>query len=156
MSSSSSSNDSLLNLTINKLFNEFLLFSSKYLSSSSLSFLKSFKISLISSLPLLSSLFQQFLEIIFSPQLFLKQLLIIFTLQSLVFSFLKLNSIFSLLFYYLTEKGRKILSLNLKMKEALSYNEWKRLGEIYDNLKGDLYYSSSSLSFFSIINLSYF
>jgi hypothetical protein len=126
----------LVILTIQKLFDELLTLTSQYATPELLNLIRQSQEAILSQLPVLQTILYDLIDAIFSPQLLLKQLAVALGLQVAVFTLQRIGGLIFLLLNYLTEKGRKSLKLNQRMKEATTYLEWKRLGEQCDMLKG--------------------
>jgi hypothetical protein len=130
-------NENLLQLTLQKLLSELISLIGTYIPPDTHQIILQYQQYLLAALPLTQQMIYELIDAIFSPKLLLKQLLVAMGLQVGVFTLQKIFGILFLLLSYCTEQGRKIISLNARMKEAVTYEEWKLLGERYDILQGD-------------------
>lgn len=152
--SAGSLNDNLLTLTIQKLLNELLTLTGKYIPPNIYQDIQIYQHYFIKNLPYLQYLLYELIDAIFSPNLLCKQLLVALGLQVGVFTLQRIGGIIYQLLSYCTTKGRKLISLQSRMKQSLTYQEWKRLGEQYDALTGFFMFCFSLILKFPPLPLS--
>jgi TAG lipase / steryl ester hydrolase / phospholipase A2 / LPA acyltransferase len=142
-------NENLLQLTLQKLLSDLVTLLGNHIPPDIHQVILQYQQYVLTALPVTQRILYELIDAIFSPELLFKQLLVAMSLQVGVFTLQRIGGILYLLLSYCTEKGRKLISLNERMKQAITYTEWKRLGEHYDILKGKSL--NSFLLFFSLI-----
>lgn len=76
------------------------------------------------------------IDIFFSPKQILRQLGLVFAIQSALLIGSGFEHLFSYLYQTFTENGKKVKEIHLQMEQARSYDEWKLLAEAEDRIHG--------------------